>query len=164
MIKQATAKAEALGVLRNSITKGDGNVAGFVGQMAVAHHLGVPESETYNWDLVAPNGLKVEVKAKRQGDFTPHPNWSCSVCDKNTHQQCDIYCFVRVTNDYRKVWICGFISPRRFKRLATFWKKGWFDPDNEHVIDEDCWNVYIEDLRDWATVCQKVIAIGNSIS
>lgn len=164
MIQQAKLKAEALGTLNNSITDGDGNVAGYVGQAAVAKYFGVPEAETFEWDLLAPNGMRVEVKTKRQIDFPPQPNWACSVCDKNAHQQCDIYCFVRVTHDYRKAWICGFISPKRFKLYAIFWKKGWFDPDNDMVIKEDCWSVPVSELMDWETICQKLIAIGNSPS
>ena len=45
MIKKATEWAENLGGIHNSITRGDGNFAGRMGELALAKHLGLEVSD-----------------------------------------------------------------------------------------------------------------------
>ena len=60
MIRAATDWAENLGGIYNSITKGDGNYAGRLGELALAKHLGVEVKDHKDYDLIY-NDSKVEV-------------------------------------------------------------------------------------------------------
>ena len=48
----ARVKAEEMGKLYNSITRGDGNVAGFLGEAMVAKYTGAAMTNTYDYDLL----------------------------------------------------------------------------------------------------------------
>ena len=88
-------KAMALGALNHSITKGQGNIAGLLGEELVLWFL--PQSKeknTYDYDVVY-DGVKIDVKAKRT-TVIPKPYFECSVADFNTKQKCDIYLFARI--------------------------------------------------------------------
>ena len=65
MIEKAQDWAKYLGSINNSITKGAGNLAGRLGELALANHLGVCVEDDKDYDLWY-NGEKVEVKTKRR--------------------------------------------------------------------------------------------------
>lgn len=56
MVKEAKKEAEELGVLKNSITKGVGNVVGILGEMAVAKVTDSTRANTRDYDLLRPDG------------------------------------------------------------------------------------------------------------
>ena len=64
-IKKAAEMAAEMGVLKNSLTKGDGSQAGFLAEIVLARHLKATQSNTYDYDLVMPDGRTIDVKAKR---------------------------------------------------------------------------------------------------
>lgn len=144
-LETAKVLAEDLGELRNSITTGEGNLAGFVGEVIVAEAIGASHSNTYDYDLVLPDGKTVDVKTKRT-NYAPKENYDCSVAAFNTRQKCDYYAFVRVKNDFSCAWILGFYSKTDYFNDATFHKKGDFDPDNSFTFKADCYNIEISKL------------------
>lgn len=147
--KAALKEAEEMGVLRKSITGGAGNLAGFVGEKVVAHYLNVKKENTYQYDLITKKSKTYDVKTKRCKS-KPLDTYTVSVCALNTKQKCDAYVFVRVDNEMTTAWILGYMPKTQFFKKAKFCKKGDLDPDsNCHWrFKEDCYNMYIKDLKD----------------
>ena len=65
MKKRAWAKSREMGVIKNSIMKGDGNIAGFLGEEVANVVIDGTINNTYDYDLVAQDGTKYDVKTKR---------------------------------------------------------------------------------------------------
>tara|TARA_R110000803_G_scaffold170431_1_gene233447 strand:+ start:745 stop:1233 length:489 start_codon:yes stop_codon:yes gene_type:complete len=141
----AKQKSKDMGSLNNSITKGEGNVAGFIGEFVVADLIGAKVSNTYDYDLVSNDGLKIDVKTKRTG-FKPRDNYDCSVAAFNTKQKCDQYYFVRVKNDFSTAWVLGYYPKDLYFKEARFFRKGDYDPDNRFTFKADCYNMKIKEL------------------
>jgi hypothetical protein len=138
--------AKDLGTLNNSITRGQGNLAGFIGEVAVADYIGASHANTYDYDLVTADNKTVDVKTKRT-NYPPRDHYDCSVAAFNTRQKCDYYAFVRVKNDLTKVWILGFYDKRKYFQDAKFHTKGEFDPSNNFTFKADCYNMPIKSLQ-----------------
>lgn len=143
-IAQAQADAAALGHLRNSITKGDGNVAGFLGEILVADFTGAVIDRTYDYDLVLGKS-RIDVKTKRT-TVPPRETYECSIADYNTTQGCDLYAFVRILNDLTVGWLLGCIPKDLFYKNARFLKKGQIDGSNKFIVKADCYNIAVADL------------------
>ncbi len=153
MVSEAEGLAEDLGILRNSITKGDGNLAGFLGEVAVAKHFegrGIPveHNNTYDYDLtIGKKRITIDVKTKRCTS-KPFPYYECSVANFNATQKCDRYVFARVTA--REVYLLGWITKEDFKEKAVFHKKGETDTNivggKPFKFHADCWNIRIDQL------------------
>ena len=65
MKKRAWAKSREMGVIKNSIMKGDGNIAGFIGEEVANVVIEGNISNTYDYDIVDKNDIKYDVKTKR---------------------------------------------------------------------------------------------------
>jgi hypothetical protein len=144
-IESAKKLAEDLGELKNSITGGDGNLAGFIGEVVVSDITGSSHSNTYDYDLILPSGKTVDVKTKRT-NYAPRENYDCSVAAFNTKQKCDYYAFVRVKNDLSVAWVLGFYEKSLYFQDAKFHKRGDYDPDNKFTFKADCYNIKISNL------------------
>ena len=72
MIERAKSKAVSLGSINNSILKGAGNLAGYLGEEALALHIKANivsnnrGLDKYNHDLLLQDGYRIEVKTKRR--------------------------------------------------------------------------------------------------
>ena len=144
-IEQATTKSKEMGKLNNSITKGDGNISGFIGEIMVLSCL--PEGKllnTYDFDIVYKD-YKLDVKTKRTTK-TPRDYYDCSVASFNTKQKCSHYIFTRILNDYSKGWVLGWLPKEEYFNIARFLKKGDRDGDNGFIVKSDCYNVKINQL------------------
>ena len=110
MKKRAWAKSREMGVIKNSIMKGDGNIAGFLGEEIANVVIDGTINNTYDYDLVSQEGIKYDVKTKRCTS-PPKPYYDCSVANFNTKQKCDRYVFVRIERDLeKKEVVYGFIN------------------------------------------------------
>jgi hypothetical protein len=147
MLLEARDSAKELGKLKNSIEKGAGNLAGFLGEILVRETLGYKSESTYDYDLVDPQGLKIDVKTKRT-TVTPKPDYDCSVAAFNTKQKCDKYVFVRVLGDLSKGWILGEMNKEDYFESARYMRKGKIDPANGFRVKANCYNVAIQDLKE----------------
>jgi hypothetical protein len=147
LINLAEERAKKLGVLKNSITNGEGNIAGYIGQLLIKLVLKGEDVDDYNFDVRKDN-IRYEVKTKRC-KFKPDSNYACSVCAHNTRQNCDYYVFVRITNDYKKAWILGKKDSKKYLKESIFCKKGEIDPDSTFgwKFKENCYNLKIKDLE-----------------
>ena len=149
MLVRARDKAAEMGQLKRSITKGQGNLAGFVGEEIALQVLGgtvANDVKNIDFDLVLPNGLTVDVKTKRTS-VKPLPHYECSI---NTYyqQQCDLYAFVRVHNDLHIGWFLGVYDRLQFYTDCTHFKKGDTDPSNGFTFKADAYNLPISQLKD----------------
>jgi len=140
------------GVLNNSVTKGDGNIGGALGEIVVMERLGkkyhVENVSTFDYDLIV-NGFKIDVKTKRFSEkFTPNSNWNLNIFDFNTTQGCDYYLFVGVAEDYSVAYLYGLIKKDLFYEKAIFGKKGeaCSRGNGEWKYKGDCYNIKISEL------------------
>ena len=149
MKKRAWAKSREMGVIKNSIMKGDGNIAGFLGEEVANVVIGGTINNTYDYDLVAQDGIKYDVKTKRCTS-PPKPYYDCSVANFNTKQKCDRYVFVRIENKNRRwgrAWVLGWLTHDDYFKKARKLTKGQKDPSNGFIVRADCHNVAISELN-----------------
>lgn len=146
IITDAFARARKLGTLMNSITSGQGNVAGYIGQALVAKHLDAQDIDDFQFDLIK-DGVRFEVKTKRCTS-KPRLDYDCSVSESNTSQQCDYYVFVRVMEDLSKAWILGKKTRKEYYQQSRFCMKG--DKDTKSPLGwtfkSSCYNLAISEL------------------
>ena len=142
------------GHLRNSITEGEGTLAGFVGEELVRSHYNWLASEgapdVFHYDVLDPLWLgRIDVKTKRCTS-APRPEYNCSIAATSIKQQCDYYAFVRVLNDLSRAWLLGFMPKRDFfsAGVAQFYARGDLDPasDRGWRFRWDCYNVPVSAL------------------
>jgi len=145
MRDMAQTKAEEMGKLHNSITGGNGNLVGFLGEAIVANLIGTELINTYDYDLIYLDRIKIDVKTKRT-DVRPQPYYECSVADFNTKQDCDWYVFTRILNSCSRGWVLGFLPKKAFYKKASYHRKGDVDLSNYFIFKADCYNIKIEDL------------------
>ena len=144
-IKEAKLLANNMGTLQNSITKGQGNVHGFLGETITSKFLKSKLSNTYDYDIIY-NNIKIDVKTKRV-TTPPRDYYECSVASLNTKQLCDIYVFTRVLKDMTKGWLLGYINKKDYFDKAVLLKKGDIDPSNNWKVKTDCYNLPINKLN-----------------
>ena len=144
-IQQAQTLAEEMGQLKNSITKGQGNIHGFLGEIIVSKFLDIEISNTYDYDMIF-NNIKIDVKTKRV-TTPPRDYYECSVANLNTKQRCDIDVFTRILKDMTQGWILGYINKEDYFKKSTFMKKGEVDPSNNWKVSTDCYNLPINKLN-----------------
>ena len=152
ILETARRKANKLGALRNSITEGDGNLAGFIGEAIANSVINGELANTYDYDILGTDGVKYDVKTKRCTS-APKPHYECSVAAFNTKQACDVYVFTRVWFDisrrprWRGGYILGYMEKQEFYRRARKLNRGDIDPSNNFVVKADCYNIKISDIK-----------------
>jgi len=151
IMTKAHEKSVEMGALRNSLTNGEGNLVGFVGEGLVHEYLLEQSqmsnwSNTYDYDIILNGEVTIDVKSKKTG-YVPKLDYECSVTALNTKQQCDVYVFTRVKNDMSVGWILGFLPKKDYFDAATLMEKGMIDPSNGWKVKSDCYNVPINELR-----------------
>lgn len=151
---RAWEKSKEMGVINNSIMKGDGNVAGFLGEEVANSVLRGIIVNTYDYDIVTENlcgnsqQVTWDVKTKRCTS-PPKPHYECSIANYNTEQKCDYYIFVRIMwkgGKAKRAWILGYKSKNEYFQEAKFLKKGEVDRSNNFTVRADCYNLAIKDL------------------
>ena len=152
MKKKAWRKAREMGIIRNSILKGGGNIAGFLGEEVANQLIQGEINNTYDFDISHSNEsstVTYDVKTKRCTS-APKPFYECSIAAYNTKQKCDRYAFVRiewVDRVWGCAWLLGWLSHDEYFAKATSLQKGQIDPSNGYIVKADCYNVKISELR-----------------
>ena len=150
LVERAEAEAKRIGKLCNSIRKGGGNLIGCVGDELIAEYLGGRVFHTDDYDVLLPDGYKVECKSK-ETTVTPRESDEASVALSNTRQKCNAYAFARVLNDLTTAWLCGWITRDLFFKRSRLLKKGQIDGSNRFRVRDDCRNAYHYSLNPlWA--------------
>ena len=148
MKKSAWRKAREMGEISNSITRGDGNIAGFLGEEVANSIIKGDINNTYDYDIIK-NDIKYDVKTKRCTS-EPRDYYECSVAAFNTKQRCDHYVFVRIENvngRWGRAWILGAYDKENYFKDARFLKKGKIDGNNKFKVKADCYNMPIKKLK-----------------
>ena len=159
MIDRAMARATQMGAIKNSITKGTGNLAGFLGEEAFCAYTGASIVGGKDYDVVL-NNEKVEVKTKRR-TVAPKPNYDVSVATTSTHQHPDKYAFIslefgktiqklngqKVYKDLKNVWYLGSKDAKEYFEEAAKWNKGDVDKSNDFTTLQDMYNLPISELE-----------------
>jgi len=151
MLQRARTKADALGELRNSITQGAGNLAGFLGEEAMRAFLGEEATfaNTKNYDILF-RGKKIDVKTKRR-KAAPLDDYDCSVAAYNTQQKCDIYVFASTTYDCKMAYICGWMPHDELFENSTAMEEGQKDSNivngKKYEFHADCYNMKYSQLK-----------------
>ena len=156
MKKRAWRKARQMGEINNSITKGDGNIAGFLGEEVANNIIKGDINNTYDYDIVK-DGVTYDVKTKRCTS-EPKPYYECSVASFNIKQKCDHYVFVRIENikgKWTRAWILGSCKKDKYFKRARFLTKGQKDGDNNFRVKADCYNMEIRNLESVEKICQQ---------
>lgn len=148
-IERARTKANHLGELNNSIREGRGNFVGYLGQIVVASYFGWSEPDTYDFDVIALDGSRLDVKTKKR-KVPCKPHYEFSVASYNIEQSCRGYVPVSAYIDRNKRFvleIMGWIPKDQFLIMATFMKKGTVQPNMKNgVIRANCYNLQYEKL------------------
>tara|TARA_Y100001970_G_scaffold78406_1_gene99805 strand:+ start:12632 stop:13228 length:597 start_codon:yes stop_codon:yes gene_type:complete len=173
MVTNAQNKAKKLGKIKNSILRGGGNAAGYLGEEAVASYIGAEitscdeGSGKYNFDITTRDERKVEVKTKRRtvscidDDGNDRGFYEVSIAKTSVHQRPELYIFVNIHfDDYRKdengvaryygirnIEILGQMEPEDYFAEARFVPKGELDPSNNFVAHADMYNLPISELE-----------------
>lgn len=149
MEDRASALASDLGELKNSIRKGEGNLAGFLGEEVVlAAFPRAVRDNSYQHDILL-NGSKFEVKTKDR-TVPPRSFFEASIANHNPNQRTDYYIFVsllRENDQYVKGYITGYIPRKTYFQKADFLTEGEEDPSNGWVVLTDCYNLRYDKLH-----------------
>jgi len=147
-IELATKEANKLGVLKKSFTKGDGNLASQLAEIAACRYLGVEYGKsTFNYDLVYKN-QRIDVKCKRCTS-KPRENYLVSIATCTKTQNCDIYLFARIlAPQYTEGWLLGWLPQEKFFEYALYFDKGDIDPygDGTWTFKESGYQLPISEL------------------
>lgn len=149
MLITARDKAAEMGRLRNSITRGQGNIAGFIGEAIAQQVMGGVLANTFEYDLILDSGKTVDVKTK-QTSVKPLETYDCSIAGLNTTQECNYYAFVRVKNDFTVGWFLGVYDKQQYMLDSIFMKKGTIDTANGYTVKSDCYNLKINQLKEYS--------------
>ena len=142
--KLAKKLAKEMGSIKNSITKGEGNAAGFLAEIVVADLLGAQKKSTKDYDLITKEGKTVDVKTKRT-NVPPKSYYECSIAKTSLHQNCDYYVFTRCLPD-GTLYILGDFEQDAYFVKARKLEKGQQDGDNNFIVKADCFNLPISEL------------------
>tara|TARA_R110000796_G_scaffold161858_2_gene278637 strand:- start:200 stop:736 length:537 start_codon:yes stop_codon:yes gene_type:complete len=138
-------------VLKGSVTKGEGNAVGALGEIIVLDYFGKLAKYVgdYDYDLIIRD-KKVDVKTKKQ-KMRPAKHHSCNIFAYNTQQKCDWYCFVFVHQSLNYGWIMGWLTKDEFYKKATFRKGGEADPtlETSWVFKGNCYTIKVTDLDNY---------------
>jgi len=145
MIAQARIMSEEMGIIKNSIMQGGGNIYGFIGELLVAEYLKVSLKHSYDYDMELINGQTVDVKTKST-NWTPKLEYDCSIAAFNIKQKCDYYFFCRVKKDMTVGWLLGYMPKKEYFDKAMKIKKGDLDPANNFTAKSDMYNIKIDAL------------------
>jgi len=144
MFQRAKRKADDLGLLKNSILGGKGNLAGFLGEeMFLKTFPGSFSENTYQHDINYL-GTKIEIKTVQTTVF-PSLEFNCHVAAYNAKQRADRYVFARVLKSYNLGWLIGWMDVNDFKDLSRKAYKG--DRDGDFVFPIDCFNLRYRELE-----------------
>jgi hypothetical protein len=148
IVKQAKKEAVAMGIPKNSITRGEGNVAAIIGEIEIAQYIGARFERTFDYNMILGN-TRIEALAKRCSG-APDSSFACSVNITQMKKQCDWYAFARVLYDYSTAWILGYLPHDEYYKVSTFYNEGDIDPDDprgEYTFKADCFNLHISELK-----------------
>ena len=144
--KQRAKQLYDFDILKNSFTKGKGNLSGALGEIIVYDYFNKElnkQENTKDYDIILGEDT-FDIKTKRCTS-TPKEDYNCSVALTSLHQNCTGYIFVRVREDIDEAYILGYISKRDLINKGFYLAKGDSD-ENGYIVKNDCINIKIINL------------------
>lgn len=141
MLKFAKVYASRHSDIPNSIRRGDGNLAGYLGEQAVIELVkDCVLQHTKDYDMyirfMSSNPISVDVKTKER-TVNPKDFYTCHVADSSLHQECDMYIFCQVNlRPKMRAWVLGWITKDEFLKKSVSLKKGQSLKDVGHSDDD----------------------------
>ena len=164
MIDRARNKARKLGAIKNSILQGGGNLAGYLGEEAVASYINAEiiscndGDDKYNYDIWKDK-TRIEIKTKRR-TVPPLDYYDVSVAKTSRHQRPDLYIFAsiefenmamengkRTYRGIKNIWILGQAEPEDYFARAKIWQAGDVDITNGFKTHVDMYNLPISEIE-----------------
>tara|TARA_Y100000593_G_scaffold90394_1_gene176732 strand:- start:636 stop:1172 length:537 start_codon:yes stop_codon:yes gene_type:complete len=126
-----------LGAIPHPYIKGNGRMIGYLGEIAIQNYLGARAryvgDKEFTHDLVYKK-QRIEVKSK-MCIRRPDPEYIAFVNGRRGMEpDNDIYFFSRVRQDYRRVYIVGWLPTSTFFDEATFYGEGEYDKHGYHFL------------------------------
>ena len=160
-VRIAQARAQKMGILKNSFCNGNGSCVGFIGEAMVLQLLwrnDIPASlaDTFNYDICAGTAaVKLEVKTMTAKVAPKQTTRLLNlVSAHNACQQADFYVFVRVvwrnSSDFLQggdAYLCNALPCTQLKQVATYKTKA------HHNFRSDCWAVEVNKCLTWQDLC-----------
>lgn len=145
MVEYAKKRANEMGSLPGSITKGKGNTIGILGKIAVCDYYGFDFVDAHGLDIIFGRmSWSVKTKARKN---KPLPKYVVSASTMSITSDSDMYIFVCVNYTYTKAWILGWYEKSNYLMDATLMKVGETDGHNNHEKSGDCFNMPISQLK-----------------
>jgi len=136
-------------VLKGSVTKGEGNRAGAIGEVVIRDMYNAVQAYDFHYDLLI-GGEKIEIKTKiYTPGLIPNSNWNASVLQSSMFQRCDKYVFCLIPKNYSVLYICGWITKERFMKEAKYFKRGSYSTNYDGTrwkVPHDIWMMPINKL------------------
>ena len=85
-LNKARDRFEKFPLLNNSIRNREGGLVGYIGEALVLHLQGGEIKDTYDYDLINADGVKIDVKTKER-KVAPRSNYNCTVAIVTGKQQ-----------------------------------------------------------------------------
>lgn len=133
MEERAKVKSRRHGDIKNSIRKGKGNLAGYLGEEIVMANIeDCLEHNTYNYDIIrfpeTDFQYTIDVKTKER-TVEPKDFYTTHVASTSLHQKVDIYifCQVIIKRGPKRGWVLGWMQKEEYLDKAKFMKAG--EPD-----------------------------------
>ena len=164
MVTRARKTANQLGKINNSILKGGGNAAGYLGEEAVAAYIKAEiiscndGNDKYDYDIWSNDERRIEIKTKRR-TVEPRDYYDVSVAKTSAHQRPDLYIFVSIQFEDMKmvkgkrayygiknIWIVGQAEPEDYFSRAKIWRAGDIDKRNGFKTHVDMYNLPISEI------------------
>ena len=137
------------GKLKNSITNGEGNYLGSVGEVVLIDYyknkgVKVEDEQNYDYDFKI-NDFKIDVKTQSiKYKYEPKQNYTCHIPNFNTKQDCDFYAFMFINLETNDAYCKGMIRKKDWKLVSKLKKQG----EMGHVKPFKCdtWICLVSDL------------------
>ena len=119
--------------LNNSITKGESNIFGAIGEVMVHDFFAikgvdVDHTSTYDYDMII-DGHKIDVKCKAT-NYEPKDYFNCAIPALQARQKCDFYFFTFATYDFKTCYLAGYKQKAAYFKESRFVRKGEIDHSN----------------------------------
>ena len=135
--------------LKNSISKGESQLHGAVGELLVKEFLELRENHVdyighFDYDLIC-NGKKIDVKTIKT-DKEPNDEFNANISAFNHTQQTDFYLWCAVSLDMIYGYVIGYLDKDEFYKIAELKKKGEIDW-GDWVFKSDTYTTKIKNIK-----------------
>ena len=144
MIELARKRADDIGRLKNSVSKGEHVIYGTLFEVMIQKFTGCDYIGDYNYDLFY-KGKRLEAKVKPCRKM-PTIDYACTVYTFNDKQDTDWYVFGRILRDMSKGWILGYIEKDLFFKKCHFTPEG-IKEGGTLTTQAPAWTMDIKDLN-----------------